>query len=146
MSRIQKNSRGEYGGASLIINTTDDAADDNGIAITNAGMPAAGSPINVLEFDAQDMLSLELYAWAETVALDVEIRRLEGYSADGSEVWGEFVAEATLTAASNADDVQEAEISQLYSGVIRAGRYAVFCNLNTGTTDGRLHLYGVLKG
>lgn len=142
-SFIKTNSRGEYGGASVVINTNQDNAGDAGIEVDDS---ESGAPVEKLRLMLNSMLSLSLYAWAEAEDIDVELRRVEGYSADGSEVLGEVVAVQTITAASAGNDVQESEIVQLYSDVIRAGTYVVLANRSGATDPGRLHLYGIAKG
>lgn len=142
-SFVTPNSRGEYAGGSLVINTNTTGAADAGIAVDD---DHAGAPVEKLRFKALGTLSLALYAWVEAESLDVELRRIEGYSADGSEVLGEVVAVQTIAAASDPDDVQESEIVQIYSDAIRDGVYVVLANRTGDTDPGRLHLYGVAKG
>lgn len=145
MGHIFKYSHGGYGGASLKINTTDDAAADNGIEVDDS---ESGDHVEKLRLDLRQFLSLHLDVWCEDQDVDVILQYLRGYTADGDEVWADVGTETALTAATNSDAVADvlAVMSELYSDSIRPGVYRVAAQRAGATAAGRLHIFGHAKG
>lgn len=129
-----QNSRGPHGGAHVDIRF-DETIDD-----------AAGTPVLQFRIDCRQMDSLALDVWTETNSLDVALRRLVGYEADGGEIWQDVVASASIAAAADENAVNPStEITTLYSNTIRSGIYGVFACRTADPNDGVLHVHGHAK-
>lgn len=102
--------------------------------------------VEKLRIDARGYSSLLVEAWVEGQSLDIALKRLAGYNADGSEIWDDVHALAARAAASDPDAVNPAtEVDELVNAQVRGGIYAMFAKLSGATAAGTLHVYGQAK-
>ena len=107
---------------------------------------AANPEVEKIRIDARPYKSMLLEAWVEGESLDIALKRLAGYAADGSEVWDDVHALAARAPAADPNAPNHTtEVVELVNAEVRGGVYAVFAKLSGATADGTLHVYGHVK-